>query len=100
VAINVVVDFSAVVGYAIVVDEWISRADSDFLVVVVAFFFRRVTTSSIRRSVCLVCTVVGALVYVLMMLFLFMGQAGLSAPPFLNIHAEIIVFLEIKRLSK
>ena len=81
VAINVVV-FSAVVADAIVVDEWIARADSDFLVVVVAFFFRRVTTSSIRRSVCLVCTVVGALVYVLMMPFLFTGSAGWSAPPF------------------
>jgi hypothetical protein len=86
VAVKVVVVFSAVVvGDATTVDvvaNWIAKAGSTFLVVVVEFFFRRVTTSSIIRSVCLVCTVVGALVYVLTTPFLFPDPAGFTIPPF------------------
>jgi hypothetical protein len=81
--VEVIVVFTAAVDVsaATVVDEWTARAGSTFVVVVIGFF-RKVTTISINRSVCLVCTVVGALVYVLMMPFLFADTAGFATPPF------------------
>jgi hypothetical protein len=82
VVVEIIVVFTSAVDVgATVVDEWTAKTGSTFVGVVIVFF-RRVTTISINRSVCLVCTVVGALVYVLMMPFLFTDTAGFSTPPF------------------